>query len=69
MHETNEHPSNLVEYQKKRTASAKRIFFYMFFFGIRVLMSSLMWNYFMQNYQDLLMRFSMNPIQRVNKSF
>ena len=54
---------------KSRTMSAKLIFAYVFFFGIRLLFSSAMWNYFMQNYQDLLMNFSQNVIQRVKFNF
>ena len=71
LHETSEYHAqslNLNENQtnfKKRTLSSKVIFAYVFLFGVRVILSSGLWNYFMQNYQDLLMRFSLNPIQRV----
>lgn len=38
-----------------------------FWFGIRLLCTGLIWDHFVHKYHDLLMVFSSNPIKRVNK--
>ncbi len=48
-----------------RHYSTREIKFIVFYFGIRILITSIIWNHFVHKYHDLLMVFSNNPIKRV----
>ena len=48
-----------------RHYSTREIKYIIFYFGIRILFTSLIWNHFVHKYHDLLMVFSNNPIKRV----
>lgn len=48
-----------------RHYSTREINFIVFYFGIRILITSIIWNHFVHKYHDLLMVFSNNPIKRV----
>lgn len=63
-------PSNAANNGRlNRHFSSREVKILVFYFGIRLLFTGLIWDHYVHKYHDLLMVFSNNPTQRVISCF